>query len=727
MTDHMTRRLASFALALLAGAGARAATINTTLTVNATGALSGTTFTASGTATLTNVGTGGATANGTFSSTLSLTSTDASGNLTAPYTITLSGGAGTITGTLKVPATILTGSGTGSATVTGGTYGGGVSGGSFPSLAGSGSIGLSGVSLTFTGAGQIITGGGGGTVGTPTPTITAVLDAGSYTSNIAQGSIFVIKGTNLSGSGFTQMGFPLPTSSGSATGNVKITFTPATGGTGTDAYLVYLYNTGGVNQLAAVLPSTVAAGNYNVTVTYNSTASGPFAATVVARKLGLITADSSGTGLAVIQNYISSAQLDIDRFTTFSSGGYTFSPSKPSQVLIAWATGMGAVTGGDNTASPGFDFTKNGVNVQVIVGGVSITPLYAGRAPGLAGADQINFQLPANVPTGCIVSFQVSVNGQLSNPSFIAIAPDANSSTCVQPGFTASQLQQFDSGTSFTVGAFSLTQFSTNVAQFGTVKEDLASGGFYRFTGFQLAGLAQYQAQISASGSCYVSHVVSTSSSAQTGGLGITGLDAGTVTLSGPSGSGLSNTAFTQDPTYLSYYISLGTEGITIPGQTNNYKLVGGQYTVNGAGGKDVGAFQASLTLGSPLTLTGGLPSSVTESAGLTLNWTGGNSSDIVYISGSSSTSTGTGANLTVDSWTFVCTTTAGAGTFTVPASILTQLPKVAATSTGGGGFLEFASAVNPTTFTAPLTAGGKVDYTAFLSEVGYGATVSYQ
>ena len=66
------------------------------------------------------------------------------------------------------------------------------------------------------------------------------------------------------------MSFPLPQSSS----GVKITFTPAAGGAGTDAYLVYLYNQGGVNQLAGVLPSTVAAGNYNVTVT-NGTASAP--------------------------------------------------------------------------------------------------------------------------------------------------------------------------------------------------------------------------------------------------------------------------------------------------------------------------------------------------------------------------------------------------------------------------------------------------------------------
>ena len=90
----------------------------------------------------------------------------------------------------------------------------------------------------------------------------------------------------------------------------------------------------------------------------------------------------------VAQNYISASELDIDRFTTGSVSGVTISPTKPGQVLIACATGLGPVTGGDNIASPGFNFEANGVNAQIIVDGVSITPTYVGRAPGLAGTDQ---------------------------------------------------------------------------------------------------------------------------------------------------------------------------------------------------------------------------------------------------------------------------------------------------------------------------------------------------
>jgi len=355
------------------------------------------------------------------------------------------------------------------------------------------------------------------------------------------------------------------------------------------------------------------------------------------------------------------------------------------------------------------------------VGGVTIPVLYAGRA-GFAGEDQINFQLPANVPTGCVVSFQISVNGQLGNTTFIAIAPDANSTACLQPGFTTAQLQQFDNGASETFGFFELTQFSITVPGSGPSKFGSAAGGFIRFTGNQLAGLTQTQAQFTSTGSCIVIQVQSSAAAGSGSSPGLItasvgGLDAGTVTLNGPAGSGFTNQPFTEDPASLQYSLNLGTQG-----------LAAGTYSVAGAGGADVGKFNTSLTIGAPLTLTGtGLPGSVTRSAGLTLNWTGDNASDLVEIIGVSSAATGTGASLVTNTGEFVCTTNAGAGTFTVPSSVLLQLPASPASATAGSGIVEFASAVSPTTFTAPLTAGGSINSGTFLSLTGQAATVAFQ
>ena len=116
----------------------------------------------------------------------------------------------------------------------------------------------------------------------------------------------------------------------------------------------------------------------------------------------------------------------------------------------------------------------------------------------------------------------------------------------------------------------------------------------------------------------------------------------------------------------------------------------------------------------------------------MTLNWTGGLPTDLVEIVGSSSTTTGTGANLTTTTAEFVCITTAGPGTFTVPASILNQLPAATLSANGtGGGFLFLYSTVNPTNstgnFSAPLTAGGSIDAGFFLPLVGTGAQASFQ
>jgi uncharacterized protein (TIGR03437 family) len=705
----MPRTLCLLLGALLVGAGAQAATINTTITVTNAPVTIGASIGVTGAATLTTIG------SGTFTTTISLTGSgvDAQGNVTAPFTITLTGGAGTITGTFKVPLTLLTGSttsATASIAVAGGTYGGGVTGGSFATVNAtvSGGLATSNLALSFTGAGTVVTSGtsgGGGT--TPTgPTITAVQDAGNYTSNVAPGSVFVVKGSNLSASGYTPFSFPLPTSSS----GVKITFTAAGAGSGTDAYLVYLYNQGGVNQLAAILPSSVAPGSYNVTVTNGST-SAPVPVTVVQRKTELLTQDASGSGLAAAQVLPS---YNLDRFTTGSVSGIAIAPAAPGQSMVVYATGMGAVTS-DTTeyqsGSAGYDFTKNGVTVNVVVGGTSVPALYAGRTPSAAGLDQINFTLPSNVTTGCTVSLQVSVNGQLSNSTFISIAPNSGANACVQPGYTTQQLQDFDNGKVIYSGGFSISQFGITTAG-QSFKSGTIGGGFYATTGFQLGSAPQGSISSTQIGSCTVTQTTGTGTS---GGGSATGLDAGTVTMTGPGISG--NLTVTQDPATKTYSLLIGA------GIGANVSIGAGTYAINGAGGADVGSFNASLTVGPPLTITGGLPSAVNRSAGLTLNWTGGNASDFVEIFGSSSS--GSGANSTTTA--FVCLTTAGPGTFTVPSSVLTQLPAVTASATGSGGILAVESGPTPSTFSAPLKAGGSITGAAFSALVGAGALVSYQ
>ncbi|HXA50856.1 MAG TPA: hypothetical protein VNV86_11150 [Candidatus Acidoferrum sp.] len=684
---------------LLVCAGAQAADVKTTMTVTGSGTITGTTFT--GTATLTGIGSNLPLA-GTFGS-------SGSGFLAA-FVITVNS-TDKLNVEVTIPATILAGNATAVGKITGGSgaYAGAT--GSFPSMPGSGSLTGATLTLTFAGDGTITTSGTGGGGGTPVPTISAVQDAASNTPGIAQGSIFIVKGTNLSASGFTSFPPPRPTSSS----GVKVTFTPAAGGTGTDAYLVYLFNQNGVNQIAAILPSTVAAGNYNVTVT-NGTASAPIPAQVVATKIGLFTQDSTGTGLASVQNYISPAVVDLNRLTTGSVSGTTISPAKPGQPVIAYGTGLGAYAAGDNTASPAFDF-RSSLQISAVVGGVTIPVDYAGRA-GYAGEDQINFTLPANIPTGCAVSLQISVNGKLSAPTSIAIAPDAGSTACVLPGYTSAQLSKLDQGGSIITGGFGISQFQITIPSVGPVKSNSISGGFAQLTAYQLSAAAQSNISVIQQGSCQVVQSISASGNPTPGGS-LTYLDAGNITVNGPAGSSLSNQVLNKSSN--TYSIS-STEGFSIPGQTS-FSLPAGTYSLNGAGGADVGAFNASITVGSPLTITGGLPNSVNRSAGLTLNWTGGNSSDLVEIIGASSTTSGSGSTAVTTTTSFFCLTTAGKQTFTVPASILTQL---SATTGSNTGILEVASGVTAT-FNATLKSGSPIDAGVFSSFVGIGSTPTYQ
>ena len=297
---------------------------------------------------------------------------------------------------------------------------------------------------------------------------------------------------------------------------------------------------------------------------------------------------------------------------------------------------------------------------------------------------------------------------------------DANSSACVQPGYTTAQLQKFDNGGTYTIGAFSITQF-TETVEGQTVKLDSIGGAFSQITGFQLGAAAAANPTVGLqSGSCIVYPFTTAGTSGVSAGGKVTSLDAGTVSINGPAGSSLTNQALNEDATYDYSYTSYEGLGITIPGQAS-FSLVAGTYTLSGAGGKDVGSFSTSLTLGSPLIITGGLPSTVVRSAGLPLNWTGGNASDLVVIVGLSETTTGTGSSAFTSGAEFICTTTAGQGGFTVPASILTQLPASAT------GVLDVSSGNSSASFTASLKAGGSIDNGYFGSYLGIGAAPAYQ
>jgi uncharacterized protein (TIGR03437 family) len=699
------KNFAPFALALLTTAGAQAAAVSSTFTLTGSLAVSST-YAITGQATMSNVYTG----SGTFSS--SPFSTTGS-TVTPSFTITVTPG-NTLTGTFTMPIAALGGTAAGSLSITGGTgsYAGYT--GSFSSL--TESVPLSGTSfaVNFSGSGTVNTSGGGTT--TAPPTIAAVQDAASNTPNIAEGSLFSVYGANLAPSSTGLTNFPRPTS----VGGVKVTFTPAAGGAGTDTCLIYV----GTGQINALLPSTVPVGSYNVTVT-NGTVSAPVVAQVVASKPALFTQDQSGTGLAVVFNYISQSENDVNRLTTGTYNGALSSPAKPGQTLIAWGTGIGPYAAGDNTAGVSHDFSTS-EPIAAIVGGVSIPVVFAGLN-GYAGEDQINFTLPSNVPTGCAVTLQISVNGVLSAPTSISIAPSASSTVCVYfgSGYTTAQLTLLDQGGTINTGGFMIGEFVVTPPQSGQL--DTISGSFTQINGFQLVATGAATLSAITSGSCGVEYVASQGPGVAVGH--VADLDAGTVTLTGPAGTNL-NSQKIPGGSGTMYLYEFG-EGVNVLGGINSGSILPGTYTLNGAGGTDVGPFNTSLTIGPLFTLSSPLPGTVTESAGLTINWTGGNASDVVMISGYSGTITGWMTANEVDNLTeFLCVTTAGQKTFTVPAWVLTQMAILTPAQVAAGpvtGFLEVQFSPPPVSFNATLKKDGSTIPSTFSMGVVASSGALYQ
>ncbi len=566
------------------------------------------------------------------------------------------------------------------------------------------------------------------------PVITGVLDAGGYTANIAPGSVFVVKGNNLCGTSQTATA---PNYSTAALAGVTIRFTPAGDGSPVDAYMIYTFCSGSTTQLAAELPNATAPGNYNVTVTNNGSTSAAFSATVVARKFGIMTVSGTGSGRGLVQNVVTQTQYDLNAFTsgTVSGAGFNRSPALPGQFLIIWGMGLGAASGFD-TAPANYDFiAQQRLDVKVIVGTTQITPAYAGRSNLFPGLDNIVFQLPSppTLQTGCSVPVQVSLAGQqLSNVVTVAIAANTNALACSDPQLTQDTLTKLDAGANLTVGSFALTSLNTTMTipgQTGSVSARIesAAGAFTRYTADQIRDVSQF---FGTPGACQVFHRTGTTSSILTPpGLG--NLDAGVLTLNGP---GVTNKPFTESSDK-TYSLNLGT-AITVPGITlppglgfNATPVISqGSYTISGAGGADVQRFNATVNVDAPLTVTGGLPSTINRNNALIIGWTGGGTDNVEIIGFSGAQVGGTSTNPIYDSSEFICTTTADRLSFTVPVSILQQL--TATPSNGTGAIMVLStSAINNTNgrFTAGLTAGGNIDAGLFVATIGTFGTATYQ
>ena len=97
-------------------------------------------------------------------------------------------------------------------------------------------------------------------------------------------------------------------------------------------------------------------------------------------------------------------------------------PAKAGDVLIIYATGLGAV---DHHAyrRRHTERTCNTIATPtVLFGGVAGDVLFSGLAPQFVGVNQLNVQVPAGVTPGSAIPLQIKVNG-FTTTNQVVVAP----------------------------------------------------------------------------------------------------------------------------------------------------------------------------------------------------------------------------------------------------------------------------------------------------------------
>lgn len=192
------------------------------------------------------------------------------------------------------------------------------------------------------------------------------------------------------------------------------------------------------------------------------------------------------------------------------------------------------------------------------------------------------------------------------------------------------------------------------------------------------------QAPVTTIGSCFITSIVQLEPPPRTDAT--TYLDAGPVlNITGPAGSKqFPLTKSGPGMTVLGYGGELGG-GLPIPFLPPPPPLfvTPGTYTAdNGAGGADVGAFTATLNIGTLFSWTNpDAALSIDRAAGIDVTWTGGDPEAKVFIGGGV-TLINAGTRRVDGGGVFTCVADNSAGHFVVPPEVLTLVP--ASTTTAG-------------------------------------------
>jgi len=202
---------------------------------------------------------------------------------------------------------------------------------------------------------------------TPTPTISSVLNAADFSTNLAPGILAQVYGKNLWTAAVLQ----------------TCPATPCTGLTVSVGGKPAFINQASAAVLVIQIPYEAAVGASSVTVNLNGAASAPFAINLATAAPAFFE-ENGGTPMPAAVTMMAGAAI------TFGN------PAHPNDTLIGGATGLGTTNPATDSGLATGTYPA-AVAPTLTVGGVAAKVAYAGTVQGTVGYDQVNFTVPAGL------------------------------------------------------------------------------------------------------------------------------------------------------------------------------------------------------------------------------------------------------------------------------------------------------------------------------------------
>jgi uncharacterized protein (TIGR03437 family) len=202
-----------------------------------------------------------------------------------------------------------------------------------------------------------------------------------FTEQITPGEFLSLAGTGLTSGNNVNPFFP------TKLGGVQVLIN------GVDAPIYYALNEGSYDLLSVLVPYETQPGIANIQVINNNAASNAVSVYVGVTQPGNFTQLSNGIGYVQAQH-----SADYSLVTTAN-------PAQPGETIIAYMTGLGAVSPAiaDGTITPSSTYTQAVNTINVYFDGATSaqgTVLFAGLTPGLIGLYQMNVTVPTGLTAG---------------------------------------------------------------------------------------------------------------------------------------------------------------------------------------------------------------------------------------------------------------------------------------------------------------------------------------